>query len=107
MIDKLEVFMNWLNDMDWGWWPFLFLRPDQNVEMTNRHVAKMSLYYGLPIGLLLGLYFQNLLLVLYVLVIFLVGYRVTFAYFWNRRARRLQHQAVQVSSSEQDARLTK
>jgi Flp pilus assembly protein TadB len=88
----IEDFMNWLSDMDWGWWPFLFLRPNKGQDMTTSHVAKMSLYYAFPIGLILAVLSGDWWSVLYMIVFFFLFYRLTFAYFWNRRARRLRNQ---------------
>ncbi len=107
MLDRIEEFMNTLTDMDWGWWPFLFLRPAKDVEITTLHLAKMSLYYGPITGIflsfVLGVLWASLvapLVVLFLLILasilfgvisFFIGYGITFAYFWNRRARRLQN----------------
>ena len=104
---KIEDTANRLTDMDWGWWPFLFLRPEKHIVMTTKRVFKISLFYGPITGLLvvfllaiLG-YLSKLrdprdtvLILVAVMVIsivfFFIGYRFTFAYFWNRRATRLQ-----------------
>ncbi len=32
----LEDFLNRLTDMDSGWWPFLYLRPETGLLMDNR-----------------------------------------------------------------------
>ncbi len=89
MQDNIEEFMNWLTDMDGGWWPFLFLRPAKDVEMTTLHVAKMSLYYGMLFGIILTFIFKNVWAIPFMIVFYFIGYRLTFAYYWNRRARRL------------------
>jgi hypothetical protein len=106
MVDKLENFMNWLTDMDWGWWPVLFLRPPQDKDMDNRVLLKMTLFSGSVVGLLFLLVvvfgatealtlsdviFAIILCLLAGWVLFFVVYKLTFAYFWNRRARRLRH----------------
>jgi hypothetical protein len=93
MIDNIESFMNQLSDMDWGWWPFLFLRPDKTEDMTTLLVAKMSLYYGLPIGVVLALLFWEWWSIPFMIIFFFVFYRITFAATWNRRAQRLRNHA--------------
>lgn len=98
---RIEDFMNWLTDMDWGWWPVLSLRPPKDREINNRLLFKISLVFGSMAGLmvLLWLAFQHLTtftvgkaLFFYLLccATFFVIYKFTFAYFWNRRARRLK-----------------
>lgn len=104
---KIEDIANYLTDMDWGWWPFSFLRPAKNVEMTAGRVFKISLYYGPFTGLLMYLifginglipHFPNIrdtipALLASVIIgtgLFFIGYLFTFAYFWNQRAKRLQ-----------------
>jgi ABC-type uncharacterized transport system permease subunit len=109
MMRKIEDVANRLTDQDWGWWPFLFLRPQKHETMTSRHVLKMSLFYGPFYSLILILPIIVLLLrssklidlslwipifagftVIYT-VIFFIAYLFTFAYFWNLRADRLQN----------------
>lgn len=109
MIDKIEHFMNRLTDMDWGWWPVLFLRPPKDKDMDNLVLLKMTLFGGSVVGVLfllvvvigatealtLGdIIFDIIFCLLLGWVLFFVVYKMTFAYFWNRRARRLRsHQA--------------
>jgi hypothetical protein len=100
MVDKIENFMNVLTDMDWGWWPALFLRPQKDKDIDNSILLKMSLVFGSIVGLFYSLiaYLRSSSLTFGVLifsflsgwVLFFVVYKVTFAYFWNRRARRLR-----------------
>lgn len=102
MLDKVENFMNMLTDIDSGWWPVLFLRPDKNKNIDNAILGKLSLVYGPIIGL--GWWFSTFantgiinfgnafFFVLIACLLFFVIYKVTFAYFWNRRARRLRGQ---------------
>ena len=99
-MDTLEQIMNSLSDQDWGWWPFLFLRPEQDEYMDNILVLKLTLYYGLffsIVGILflsatgVELMVQQLIVgVLLFHVFFFALYRVSFATMWNRRASRLQ-----------------
>jgi len=106
MLDKLENFMNALTDMDWGWWPVLFLRPQKDQEMDNRMLLKLTLVFGSLVGVLFLLVLilgatrpltlsDILTFILFCLlfgwVLFFVIYKATFAYFWDRRARPLRH----------------
>ena len=105
MLDRLEKFMNWLNDMDWGWWPLLSLRPPKDQDMNNLMLLKLALFYGSIIGMLFlivvvigvveTLTLGEILSV--AIVCLLLGwilafmtYKITIAYAWNRRARRLR-----------------
>jgi len=109
MIDKIEHFMNRLTDMDWGWWPVLFLRPPKDKDMDNLVLLKMTLFGGSVVGVLFLLIViigatealtpediisDIIFCLLLGWVLFFAVYKMTFAYFWNRRARRLRsHQA--------------
>ena len=91
----MQKFMNKLTDMNWGWWPFLFLRPKKTEYMTSKIVAKMSLYYGLTYGFFIYIItipkmekfnmLEALIFLLIVCIAFFIIYRLSFAYFWNRR----------------------
>jgi hypothetical protein len=106
---KLEDFMNSLTDQDWGWWPVVFLRPPKNREINSIVLLKMMCFFGPVTGLVIFLVrFRNLDAVTFgrvvfhlVLgcVVFFVFYRLTFAHFWNRRARRLRIEETQPSTS--------
>ena len=96
---RIEDFMNKLTDMDGGWWPFVFLRPPKNKGMDNALLLKLSLFFGTVIGILIVLdriatthraTVKVVGLALFLgWVIFFVLYKCTFAYCWNRRAKRL------------------
>ncbi len=100
MIDQIENFMNQLTDMDWGWWPVLFLRPAKEMDIDNITLLKLSMVFGSSIGLLFllvvfltsGVTTWGIFLFCILLgwLLFFVVYKITFAYFWNRRARRLR-----------------
>jgi hypothetical protein len=101
---RLEDFMNKLTDADWGWWPFLRLRPPPHVEMDDFLLLRLAIFGGCFLGLVLfyplsrilnlpASLFSALLGVLLCSIFFFVGYKFSFAYFWNRRARRLQRAA--------------
>ena len=100
MIDQIEDFMNKLTDMDSGWFPVLSLRPTKDKDIDNVVLVKLSLVFGSAIGVILlllnftkevGISLGNVVFsMLAGWVIFFVLYKLTFAYFWNRRARRLR-----------------
>ena len=100
MIDQIENFMNKLTDMDSGWFPVLFLRPTKDKDIDNVVLVKLSLVFGSAIGVILlllnftkevGFSLGNVVFsMLAGWVIFFVLYKLTFAYFWNRRARRIR-----------------
>jgi hypothetical protein len=105
-LDDLENMLNWVNDQDHQWWPFLFLRPAPHEAMRSRRVAAVALLNGFFFGMLanlavaftdpshahalrLGALPTWLTLPLATSVLFFVFFRLTFAYTWNRRAHRL------------------
>lgn len=100
MMDQIESFMNKLTDMDWGWWPVLFLRPAKEKDIDNIILLKLSLVFGSIVGaiLLLMVFLATRTLTSGIFIIsillgwslFFVTYKATFVYFWNRRARRLR-----------------
>ncbi|MBI5954102.1 MAG: hypothetical protein HY865_20790 [Chloroflexi bacterium] len=100
MIDQIENFMNGLTDMDWGWWPVLSLRPAKDKDIDNVVLLKLSLIFGSSIGIffLLIVFLTTgvmtwgifLFCILLGWLLFFVVYKVTFVYFWNRRARRIR-----------------
>ena len=97
--------INWLNaltDKDWGWWPFLSLRPKQTELMTTGRVALISVAFGGFYGPLLAAVFSfgrgaslgsflEMLLRVVVLAppVFFLTYRLSFAVAWNIRAKKL------------------
>lgn len=93
--------MNLLTDMDWGWWPVLFLRPPKDRDIDNVVLLKLTLWFGTLVGLAVclipirgapGLTAAEIArLFLCAWVVFFLGYKFTFAIFWNRRARRLRN----------------
>ena len=96
--------MNWLSDMDWGWWPVLRLRPRREHDIDDAVLLRMTAVFGPVTGALVVLevvwmarkFHRPLtpgLLMLGLLAgcgIFYLAYKFTFAFFWNRRARRLR-----------------
>ena len=99
-LSNLESLSNAMNDSDSEWWPFAFLRPAQQEPLSTLRCLALSVLYGTPAALLaaicgvaLGdavLARDLLLLPVVVCAITFVLLRVGVAYFWNRRAVRLQ-----------------
>ena len=100
---QIENFMNWLTDMDWGWWPVISFRPPKERDIDNRVLFKISPVFGGAAGLILLLLFafrhftsitagKAVLFYLAGCGAFFLFYKFTFAYFWNRRAKRLRMQ---------------
>jgi len=97
-VNRFETLANWLSDQNWGWWPFLALRPPKDKPMDSWLVAKLCLcfaplYWIVLAGVgwvthfwTLGMAFLGLLVASLALFFF---YRLTFAVCWNRRAVRL------------------
>ena len=92
--------MNSLTDKDWGWWPFLFLRPRKEADIDNVLLLKMACCFG-PLVTAFVLFVRFTLrepittasagvCVVGCSIAFFIGYKLTFAIFWNRRARRLR-----------------
>jgi hypothetical protein len=108
LMRRLEDFMNWFTDMDSGWWPVLSLRPSKDRDIDNRVLFKISPVFGSLTGFaifvlsypqmisaasvsgVVAVLADVMLWYLFGCVVFFVGYKFTFAYFWNRRARRLR-----------------
>jgi hypothetical protein len=104
--DELEAMLNWVNDQDQQWWPFLFLRPARHERLGTTRVAAVSGLLGWFFGMLTILAVRLtttlpvselrlfalpawLTLPLATSVLFFAFFRFTFAASWNRRARRL------------------
>jgi len=94
----LVKLMNWLTDMDWGWWPLLSARPPKDRPIDSAVVAKITPFFGTGAGLLIAVIEHHLASPLRVALDVLVGgaaffilYRFTFALAWNSRARLLSH----------------
>ena len=106
---QIEDFMNWLTDMDGGWWPVVSFRPPRDRDIDNRVLLKISPIFGGVAGLIVLLWFVfrhmtsitvGKVVIFYLLgcIAFFVIYKFTFAYFWNRRARRLRSSQTQAGA---------
>ncbi len=106
-MERFVRLANRLSDMDWGWWPFLYLRPPRDERMTTRRVALMALHFGPIVGVVLValvLWRQPLLrpfiaplsvgTMIGSALWFLLVYRLSFAYCWNVRAAALKGEAA-------------
>ena len=102
MLDATEGSLNRLNDTDWGWYPFVHLRPAKHEPMTNAVVGKMAVHFGPLVGAIAAATMMIRrgstehaldtfgLCVLAATIFFFAVYRPTFAVAWNRRAARLE-----------------
>jgi hypothetical protein len=99
VVDRFESLANWVSDQNWGWWPFLALRPPRHKRMDSWMVAKLCLFFSPLYWLVLlvglgwathswpfGLTLPQLSAASLGLFLF---YRLTFAVCWNRRALRI------------------
>jgi hypothetical protein len=99
-MDRLENFMNYLTDMDWGWWPVLSLRPSKNKDIDNLVLFKLTIIFGTLCGLIIWLvniwkskvlsWSVSAFIFVIVWSLFFIVIKFTIAYFWNRRANRLR-----------------
>jgi hypothetical protein len=101
--DEIEGMLNWVNDQDRQWWPFVFLRPEPNERMSSLRVAALSFLHGSFFGMLANVAValtaspsvrpNGFLFPVVTTFGFFVFFRATFAYSWNRRAERLRAQS--------------
>ena len=102
--DELEQLLNWVNDQDGQWWPFVFLRPPPSEKMGSLRVASLSLLLGVFFGVLANIVLvattspsairpNPLVFPVFTTVGFFFVYRTTFAFSWNRRAARLSEKS--------------
>jgi hypothetical protein len=95
----METVLNQSADSGAPWWPFAFLKPQQDERFTTPRVAALAILQGVPVALALVLLDhaarhaapeRTLLGFLFTVCVglFLTN-RYTVAYFWNRRADRL------------------
>lgn len=97
-MNKIINSMNWLTDLDWGWWPLLKYRPQKAERIDIIVVAKITPFFGTLVALLVILLtgaHKNISDVTFSFVlswvIFFVFYRATFAVTWNIRAKILNN----------------
>jgi hypothetical protein len=113
-MDDVEALVNELNDMDLGWWPFLFLRPRKTECITGDRCFVLAALNGLPLGLFLDIVMRSAppdehvhpaVLPLALTLGLFVVHRATFSYFWNRRAERLRraHERKAAWRQEEDS----
>jgi len=99
-LQAFEDLHNWASDFDAVWFPFLMLKPKPEVFITLPLRLKMSPCFGLYFGLfnVLRLWIIDgtlewpkfFLTTLKFTVFFFFWFQFVTAFFWNRRARRLQ-----------------
>lgn len=96
----MEERANLISDTDREWWPFLFLRPEMHAPLATPRVLLLAILYAAPACLaaaVLGSVLGDRVgpsdlwrVVACVAGGFFVLYRLTFAFFWNRRATRVR-----------------
>ena len=110
-MSRLDAFLNRLADTDFGWWPFLRLRPARHERMGTRCLLRMSLHYGALMGAVIYAWYVfvgflplspiwPIACVGASVAFFFIVVRSTFAIAWNRRAARLAGQAGALRASE-------
>ena len=102
----LVNFMNWLTDMDWGWWPLLSARPPKDRPIDSAVLLKITPCFGTAAGLVIAVIEHHLTSLVRVagdLVFgwlgFFILYRFTFALAWNSRAKQLRQSAAEPGAS--------
>ncbi len=108
---RLEDLINRLSDIDASWWPVVSLRPPKDKQIDNKVLLQISPIFGpvmglviflclvvvqFPTGFTLSALFGCMLLGI---ILFFIFYKVSVAYFWNRRAKRLQSAPLQSTPS--------
>lgn len=101
--DAFDEWANGVSDAEEEWWPFQFLRPDEQERMSSIAVLWLSILSTVPAALVASLlgYARGdrptgvdlALVTLAASGVFFVAYRLTFAAAWNRRAARLTRAA--------------
>ncbi len=98
LLELIVKFHNWLSDKDFIWWPFSFLRPEKNVEMTFKLTTIMTFCFG-GLGFLMFAVMSvmnNAFTMDSMIQVFLTLFLGFFVWFntvtkplWNYRARQL------------------
>jgi ABC-type uncharacterized transport system permease subunit len=100
VIDRIEIIHNQLSDSNWVWFPFLFLKPKASEKINQKRKFLMSICFGFYFTA--ALVIRNVLfsrptdieslptLALSSVLGFFFWFTLVTAYFWNRRAKRLQ-----------------
>lgn len=100
---RFDDFINKLNDQDWGWWPFLRLRPPKHERISIGRLVVMSLLYGFLYGTVTIVAFASLGraswshfpgVVTFFVLLFFVLWGACFRPSWNRRAALLAGEAA-------------
>ena len=98
-LQQIEEAVNEVSDRDWSWWPFIWLRPEQHVDLSLARVVALAVLYGVPSSILMA--FAVCLFrapsipelaqaaTSFPLLFLFVG-SVVVAPMWNRRADRLR-----------------
>jgi hypothetical protein len=99
MMDRIESIVNFVSDLDWFWWPMLRFRPGREELFSSWRVlvfTALVVVAACAIAVLLQLASNRSLPLEAVVVVSSATLVCVFAwfrimaYFWNRRALRLQ-----------------
>jgi hypothetical protein len=102
-IEAFEEGINEISDQDRNWWPFLWLRPTKDRELTLARLVLIAVLYGLPVGALGGLGMtlarpemrEGALVVAFAFPLTCLLFATTVVGpMWNRRAQRLRARAA-------------
>ncbi len=113
LMREVEDYLNSLSDSDWAWWPLFRNSPPQDREIDNLILLKLSLMFGSLPGIfalvIVGGFHIAPITPLRALIVLVGGmlalflfYKLTFAYCWNRRARRLRGEAIHPSTQNRN-----
>jgi hypothetical protein len=97
-MNKIIDFMNWLTDIDGGWWPLLKCRPNKNEYIDSKVLAKITPFFGTLTGIIIVFLSKSYNDPSHVAISIALGwlsffilYRITFSVAWNIRADMLNN----------------
>lgn len=100
LLRKVEDGHNFLSDTNYVWFPFVFLKPKPDEKIDQTRILKMAPLFGLYFNIfnlarraLVGgeVRFSDFFIEdIYWTIGFYVWFNLVTAFFWNRRALRLQ-----------------
>lgn len=98
LLDIFASTHNWLADKDFIWWPFSFLRPEKNEDMTFKTTLTMTACFGGLTFLMFAVFavmnnvgtFENLFLTLvFSFLGFFLWFNLITKPLWNHRSKKL------------------
>lgn len=97
-VNWIQNRLNHLSDLDWGWWPFLRIRPERNQAMSWSCLALMSIVYRTLAAALATIFFpaisaiaspRTIAILAGSIAALLLGSATAFRWAWNARASSL------------------